>query len=512
LQGVTETNHSVQMEVNGIGIGSLPFDGQGIGSERFPLPSGLLQPGENRIKLVAQNGEEDISLVKTIRVSYWRTPEADEDALQISVPGYEAITVGGFTSSAIRAMDVTDPLKVTEVMGTIAPQAEGYAITLSVPQSGTRKLFVFADSGIEAAEVKPNYLSVWNWKISGADAVIISHVDFVARVWALKTQQEAEGYRVALANVEDLYDEFSYGEKTPYALKSFLQKARRDWQIKPRFLLLAGDASFDPRNYLGLGDFDYVPTKLIDTALMETASDDWYGDLDGNGTAEIAVGRLSVRTASEAKLQVAKILGYRQGAGLDEGVNDWAKNVVLVADTNGEFDFETASEQLSEEVPESMLVSRIYRGQMGNTSARDQVLENLNAGALLVNYLGHGSVQLWLGDLLTSDIALGLTNGKKLPFVVAMTCLNGYFSDIYTESLAESLMNSRNGGAVGVWASSGLTYADFQQPMNLEFFRQLFGYDQTIGEAIMKAKASTSDPDVRKTWIFFGDPTLRLRF
>jgi hypothetical protein len=507
LQGVTETNHSVQIEVNGIGIGSLPFDGQAIGSERFLLSPGVLQPGGNRIRLVAQNGEEDISLVKTIRVSYWRTPEADEDALQISVPGYEAIMVGGFTSSTIRAMDVTDPLKVTEVTGTIAPQGDGYAITVSVPEPGERKLFLFEESRVQAAAgVEPNNLSVWNRTTSGADVVIISHGDFVGRLGALKTQQEAEGYRVALANVEDLYGEFGYGEKTPYALKRFLQKAQEDWRNKPRFLLLAGDASFDPRNYLGLGDFDYVPTKLIDTALMETASDDWYGDLDGNGIAEIAVGRLSVRTLNEAQTQIAKILEYRQRA--EPG--DWAKKVMLVADTNDEFDFEAASDQLSEEVPESMIISKIYRGQMDNTSAREQVLGNLNAGALLMNYFGHGSVEVWRGDLLTSAAAAGLTNGTRLPFVIAMNCLNGFFDDIYTESLAESLMKAPNGGAVAVWASSGLTDANIQQAMNLDFFRQLFGSDQTVGEAIMKVKASMSDPDVRRTWVLFGDPTIKL--
>jgi hypothetical protein len=39
---------------------------------------------------------------------------------------------------------------------------------------------------------------------------------------------------------------------------------------------------------------------------------------------------------------------------------------------------------------------------------------------------------------------------------------------------------------------------------------QLFNSSQTIGEAVVKAKASESDPDVRKTWILFGDPTLKI--
>jgi hypothetical protein len=434
--------------------------------------------------------------------------EVDGEGLPIAVAGYQAVTVGGFTSAAIHAMDVTDPLKVREVMGTIAAEEGGYAITVAAPESGTRDLLVYEEGQVRAAEVTSNYPSVWNWKTSGSDVVIIAHGDFIVKLWALKLQQEAEGHRVALANVEDIYDEFSYGEKSPYALKDFLEKAWADWSMKPRYLVLAGDASFDPRNYLGLGDFDYVPTKLIDTALMETASDDWYGDFDGDGIAEIAVGRLPVRTTEEAGRQVEKILGYRQGIGQ---AGSWADEVVLVADSNDGFDFEGASEELAAEVRGTMAVSRIYRGQMDDASARAQVWGSLNAGALLVNYLGHGSVEVWRGDLLTSAGAAGLMNGTKLPFVIAMNCLNGYFDDIYTESLAESLMKAPNGGAIGVWASSGLTDAVYQKPMNLEIFRQLFGYDQTLGEAILKAKASTSDPDVRRTWILFGDPAMKLR-
>jgi len=158
-----------------------------------------------------------------------------------------------------------------------------------------------------------------------------------------------------------------------------------------------------------------------------------------------------------------------------------------------------------------MVIGKIYRGQMNDEGAKDQILQSLNAGELLMTYLGHGSVELWRGDLLTSEEAAGLTNGSRLPLVVAMTCLNGYFHDIYTESLAEALMKAPNGGAVGVWASSGLTEPQGQEEMIDELFRRLFHSSQTVGEAIMKAKASTSDLNVRKTWILFGDPTLKLR-
>jgi hypothetical protein len=34
----------------------------------------------------------------------------------------------------------------------------------------------------------------------------------------------------------------------------------------------------------------------------------------------------------------------------------------------------------------------------------------------------------------------------------------------------------------------------------------------TLGEATARAKTATNDPDVRRTWIFFGDPTTKLKY
>jgi hypothetical protein len=33
----------------------------------------------------------------------------------------------------------------------------------------------------------------------------------------------------------------------------------------------------------------------------------------------------------------------------------------------------------------------------------------------------------------------------------------------------------------------------------------------TLGEAVNNAKKATTDQDVRKTWIFFGDPSMKMR-
>jgi hypothetical protein len=129
----------------------------------------------------------------------------------------------------------------------------------------------------------------------------------------------------------------------------------------------------------------------------------------------------------------------------------------------------------------------------------------------MVNYIGHGSESVWAGGLFSATDATGLTNGPMVPFVVSMTCLNGYFQDVYETALAKALMGAPNGGALAVWASSGLTNSAPQAAMNQALVSALFGTSpMTIGEAAAAAKAVITDLDVRRTWILFGDPAIRL--
>ena len=126
--------------------------------------------------------------------------------------------------------------------------------------------------------------------------------------------------------------------------------------------------------------------------------------------------------------------------------------------------------------------------------------------------MGHGSEDTWGGNILVASDADSLTNGLKLPFFMNMTCWNGLFAGPYVASLAEALLKTGNGGAIAVWASSGLTDPDPQHVMNRQMITLLFnGTRPTLGEAAVQAKAATTDMDVRRTWILIGDPMTRLK-
>jgi hypothetical protein len=113
---------------------------------------------------------------------------------------------------------------------------------------------------------------------------------------------------------------------------------------------------------------------------------------------------------------------------------------------------------------------------------------------------------------LTRQDARGLRNGTRLPFIISMTCLNGFFHDVYSECVAEALVEAERGGAVAVWASSALTPSSAQMPLNQAAVRLLSQEKGlTLGEAIVRAKASVADGEVRRSWVLLGDPATRIK-
>ena len=523
VQGVTaDVSHAIGVSVNGTGVGEVDFDGQAHVTQTLTVPANVLIDGENTITLTALGDDQLGSLVDLIGLRYSHTFDADADMLRFTLDAGTAATIGGFADSSIHVVDITDTAAAIELQGTTQAQANGlYAITMQAPGTGTRTLLAFSELTVAVPlSIAANEPSAMHAATEAHDYVIVSHGDFIAKMAPLAAFRTSEGHHTTVVNVEDVYDEFSFGEKTPLAIKDFLQWARSTWQQAPQFVVLTGDATVDPRDYWEMGAADFVPTKqqAMSTHQLETASDDWFVDFNDDGLPDMAIGRLSVRTAAQAETVVGKIVAYGQ-----LGPESWNKNVVLAADQNDETNFEGSSENLAALVPQDFATHRIYRGALGDAVARQTLIDQANNGQFIVNYVGHGSVHFWDGGspvMLqgptdndpTDDVRTSWTNLTRLPFVVAMNCFNGLFNGVFDEeSLAETLQRAANGGAIAVWASSSDTAPSAQDAANRELLRLIFtGQYTTVGEAVSAAKQAVANPDMRRSWIFFGDPATKL--
>jgi hypothetical protein len=533
LQGVLNTSgtsHSISVSFNGVTIGSLDFTSLEHPVRTFPVPIAQIQNGNNSLTFTKTSTGE-VCIVDYIRFTYPHTFKTDANSLKFNLRGTQTVKVDGFSTPSVRLIDYTDPLNVRISKPASEASALGYAITVPASESRSklqRLLYAFPQGQFDQPAAlslgQPSNLNQGDLSpaiTSGADFLIIAHKNFIASMAPLVTKRQSEGRIAAVVDVDDIYDEFSYGAHGPQAIKNFLSHTltSTNWVTKPLYIIFAGDASLDPRNYQGAGDFDFVPTKLVDATFSETASDDWVADFHGglndspDGIADIPVGRLPLRSVADANLVVSKVVNFAP--------QPQPQSAMLVADEDefNAFGFATTNDVFQSLLPTSMSVQRLNRapqpqGVPSQSLTKADIVNGFNTGPALVSYSGHGNVDFWTGGLLfTSTDATGLTNGtNKLSFVVVMDCLNGYFQDPTLLSLAEAMLKAPNGGAVGAFASSGLTIAQGQHQMGEELYTQLYsGSPMAVGDAIKIAKGATFDIDVKRTWIFFGDPSLKIR-
>ena len=517
LQGVIVAYpHDVLVALNGTTVGDVTFTGQDKGKLSVTIPPGLLQDWTNTVTLTAQNGEYDTSLVESIRITYPHLYVADSDTLKFTGRAGDEVYVSGFTS-APAVLDITDAKHPVQVTGNISAGGGKYAIALQVPWTTTdaampvrHTLLAIAADRIEApAMLAPNHPSHWHSSQAGADIAMVTYEDFAAALAPLTQAHQAEGKSSVVVPINDLYDEFNFGERSPFAIRQFLQAAKQNWKKAPSYLLLNGRASFDPRDYLGMGHLDLVPTRILPTTGLMTASDDWFSDFNESGMPTIATGRLPVSSQDEAATVVGKIAAY-EGQSTN---GPWTSQAMFVADKNDTENFTQDTQTVQSELPKTMQVTDVFTDTIGTTAAQQEIINGINSGQLLVNYLGHGSEEQWSGSAIFDVNSLTLlTNSSQLPVFFIMDCLNGFFQDVYAQPLGAELLLAPNGGAVAVLASTGLNQAAPQTQLDaLVVQNSLNAARPTLGESILKAKSKIGDPAVRRTFVLFGDPAMQVK-
>ena len=505
IQGATDNMaHSISVALNGTNLGTLNFNNQELGKTSFDVPAGLLQEGDNTVVLTALNGDNDLSLVDHLTVYYAHSYTAESDKLRFTAPAGAQVQITAFQNKPERLVDITDAshpvILAPKVSGTVGQ----YALDVNVPwnNSGTHTLVALAWLQLSHAPAVKSEPSTWHAAQAGSDIIMLTHPAFVQGLQPLVELRRSQGKTVSVVSIDDVFDEFNFGERSPHAMRDLLATASAKWKTAPRYLLLVGDASFDPRNHLGFGNFDFMPTRTVETLYLKTSSDEWFSDFKNTGVGEIATGRLPVRTQADLQTTVRKIVGYDKNSGT------WANGALLVADNDPSQNFDQDTKAVKGLLPSSMNVTTIFADQDANAHAN--ILAGINAGQLLVNYSGHGSVEVW-GHLLNDADATALTNGSRLPVFLITDCLNGFFDDVFTTSMAESLLLARNGGAVAVLAASSLNDDPPQAELDKDVAQGLFsGQNPALGDAIHAAKLKSTDSDVRRTYLLFGDPAMHL--
>jgi hypothetical protein len=375
-----------------------------------------------------------------------------------------------------------------------------------------------------------------------AEAIYVAPAAFMPALEPLLQHRRAQGLHVAAVSTEAIYAGWSYGQLDPEAIRSFLRYAAQSWPAAPATVVLVGDGSSDPRNYLGRNNLTWVPPYLAeaDPWIGETACDSCYVRLDGADpladiAPDMAFGRIPAKSADELRALVAKILAYEGGA----APGAWRATVALVADNPDDGgDFARASEAVAALQPPAARINRVYYDPAARPDDPWRVADPLvalgrsmgafDSGAAIVQYTGHGLQFQWgytgpplrPGEPTDKQFLLGLfgvdelRNGPRLPVVLSMTCLTGSFQipAFSGTSIDERLVARADGGAIAAWTSTGLGVLYGHAALQRGFYRALWSApgarlgQLTFAGLTELVTAERCCQDSVGTYVLLGDP------
>ena len=370
--------------------------------------------------------------------------------------------------------------------------------------------------------------------------------------------EQHDSLRVTIVPADELYNEFSSGTPDANAYRRYMKmlydRAETDEDM-PRFLLLMGDAAWDNRMRAGEWSNTSVDDFLLcyesENSYNHTScyvSDDYFGLLDDNegsnlltDKSDLAIGRITARTASDAAIVADKIESYIN----NKEAAIWQNTVCMMGDDgnqNRHMEDADSVAQLVETLHPDILVKRVMWDAFTRVSSATGnrypdvtrlIRQQMEQGALIMNYSGHGRADAISHEYVLTLPDFNITSSMRLPLWVTASCDIMPF-DGQEENIGETALFNAQGGAIAFFGTTRTVYQPQNRLMNLAFTRQVLSLDEKglmmpIGEAARRAKTelvttgiivgyqpngqpiwSTDRSENKLQYSLLGDPALRL--
>jgi len=508
-----ENDHHLQFFLNGYWLGEWVGEGTEVLEQAIPVPSSYLHNGFNRLRIVAPGdtgAAADVINFEGFSLSYQRELRAKAEGLTFSAEG---------RTFSLSHLPANNPVVYAETSEGIfhlpevpvdAVKNQYWTATLTNPtnQAGPVTFHVVIPNHIHRPEVtKPRGNS--NLLYQGADFLIISHPNFIDGLAPLVSAREAEGFRTFIADVNHVYDQFSYGNIKADAIADYIKYAYET--MGTRYVLLVGGDSYDYKNYLGEGAISFVPTQYVRTSNLVgfTPSDAAFADVDNDRVPDLAIGRFPVRTAQEIDLIVQKTLKYENAPFVHD-------SLFVAGSDESAVSFKGYSEHFMDKLPTNWSKKTAFIDDLGVASARNTLVDSVNEGLAFLHFFGHSGPTVWtFENLFSTQHIQQLRNNQAPTMVVQWGCWNTYFVAPSYNTMAHKWLLSGSNGAAAVFGSSSLSEVSSEKQFAPKFLEKLFIPGQSLGEAMTEAKQEVAKEypelaDVQLGFHLLGDPTMVL--
>ena len=323
------------------------------------------------------------------------------------------------------------------------------------------------------------------------DAVVVRPAAWAGALSDWKKHRESQG--ISIAEVDS-----AMGRD---AIRQAIIELAKENRGALRFVLLAGDVSSDKT--VSIEPFYHSSTAMVQFGGDPLiATDNPYADVDGDGSPDLAIGRIPVDSKEQLEQVLARTIAYEVASDFAT----WRRDVHVVAGVGG---FGAIADSVIEMTTRRFLSDRIpgwstvsmTQASLGSNycpdpySFCDCCIERMNEGGMFWVYIGHGHVKTldyvkvdreYL-PIMTEANVPSVDVGVHAPIAIFLACYTGAF-DALEDSLAEKLVLSESGPIAALAASrvsgpyglamlsDGLLTSCFDDRV------------QTLGEVVMLAK------------------------
>lgn len=444
-------------------------------------------------------------------------------------------------NNQIQIWDVTNPLEPKNQLFTLS----GSQAFFGVSTSGILKEFIVWQGSSFPAPTLVGEIPNQNLRaLATPNLLIITHSLFKSEAERLaEFRRNHDGLTVSIAEVGQIYNEFSSGKQDVSAIRDFIRYLYLKAPNTLQYVLLFGAASFDYKDRIP-NNTNFVPIYESRESLhpiFSYSSDDYFGFLEDNEgewletfsnvstfdhTLDVGVGRLPVQTSEQARNVVDKIISY---ANRKENLGEWRKRIVFLADDGDANQHQIDSERLAQKVEDNFPnfnVQKIYLdaypqissgGNERSPECKKAFTEAIDKGCLIVNFTGHGGEIGWTQEeiLRIPDIK-AWNNGNHLPLIITATCEFGRYDDPSNLSGAEVAILEPNKGAIALITTTRPVFSSTNFILNDQIYNFIFtpiaGKMPRIGDVMRLTKNNSLAGSVNRNFSLLGDPSLRLAY
>ncbi len=447
-------------------------------------------------------------------------------------------------NSTFRITNTNQNSKIWNISDAKTPEEQRFELSGSIiefnAESSTVQEYIIFDTQLSKTPASVIPLANQNLKsLTDVEFLIVSHQEFLSEASRLANfRMNNDNLSSKAVELSKVYNEFSGGRQDVSAIRDLAKYLYDNGKLK--YLLLMGRGSYDYKDNIN-NNTNYVPIYESRNSLdpLDTyASDDYYGFLEnnegeweesssGSHTMDIGVGRIPATTLEEAKIVVDKIINYTTNP---QAIGRWRNDVVFVAD-DGDFNLhQRQANELTVFVDTTYSAFQSDKFYLDNfpqisqpsgeisPAASEHLDDVVNAGALIVNFTGHGGETGWMQEQVLDIVQIqNWNNYNRLPLFVTATCEFGRHDDPKRVSAGELVVTSDKGGGVAIVSTCRPVSSASNFDLNKAFYEVVYqqenGQYLRLGDIFRLTKNNDNANKIgNRNFALLGDPTIRLAY